>query len=262
MSTEISLAGRNAIVTGASRGIGRAIAVLLAEAGADVAVNYNRDEEAAAETVKQVEALGRKAKAYQAAVDDYDAVVAMVDQVVADFGPISILVNNAGIASRGNSVIKTDPKEFERVMRVHTFGPFYASQAVLPSMRECERGDIIMISSVASKGLAPNGAPYNMAKTAENALAVTLAKEERRHGIRTNVVAPGLVETDMGSKLMKAVAGVEDMRTLDANAPLEKSASPKILHGLSAIWSAIRTLTPMVRFYMSMVAARINRLEN
>ena len=106
---KISLTGRVALVTGASRGIGRAIALALAEAGADVAVNYRREDAAANEVVAAIEKMGRKARAYRAPVDDFEAVAAMVDAVARDFGSIGILVNNAGIASRGQSVADTDP---------------------------------------------------------------------------------------------------------------------------------------------------------
>ena len=94
-------------------------------------------------------------------------------------------------------------------------------------MREQTRGDIVMISSVASRGLAANAGPYNMAKAATEALAVTLAREERSHGIRVNVVAPGIVETEMGRRLMKATAGVTDMRTLDPQMPFGKVCQPE-----------------------------------
>ena len=128
----MSLEGRIALVTGAGRGIGRAIAVGLARDGADIAVNYRRDGKAAAEVVQEIQALGRKAQAFRASVDNLDDVTAMVAQIGADMGPIDILVNNAGIASRGQSVADTDPAEMERVVRVHAFGPFYLSKLVLP----------------------------------------------------------------------------------------------------------------------------------
>ena len=112
--------------------------------------------------------------------------------MLGDFGGIDILVNNAGIASRGKTVADTDPLEMERVVRVHAFGPHYLSKLVVPHMRERGRGDIIMISSVATLFHGANGAPYNMGKAAMEALALTLAKEERGHGIRTNIVAPSL----------------------------------------------------------------------
>jgi NAD(P)-dependent dehydrogenase (short-subunit alcohol dehydrogenase family) len=223
---QVSLNGRVALVTGGSRGIGRAIALSLAEAGADVAVNYRRDEGAAQETVAAIKNLGRKAKAYSASVENWDEDVAMVADVLKDFGSIGILVNNAGIASRGNSVVDTDPAEMERVVRVHAFGPHYLCKLVLPQMRKEKRGDIIMISSVATRGMGANGAPYNMGKAAMEALALTLAKEERKHNIRTNIVAPSLTVTEMGIRLTKAVTG-GDIHKLDANSPFGRVSVPE-----------------------------------
>ena len=227
MSIQIDLAGRTALVTGASRGIGRAIALALAEAGANVAVNYRRDADAAAETVKDIEALGRKAKAYSASVENWDEDQVMVADVLRDFGGIGILVNNAGIASRGQSVADTDPAEMERVVRVHAFGPHYLSKLVVPHMRGEGRGDIVMISSVATLGMGPRGAPYNMGKAAMEALALTLAKEERQHGIRTNIVSPALTVTEMGRRLTKATTGVEDIHELDARSPFGRVSTPE-----------------------------------
>lgn len=211
--------GRVALVTGASRGIGRAIALALADAGADIAVNYRRDAEAAAGVVALVEQKGRKAKAYAASVDDREQCDAMVEAVVRDFGKVSILVNNAGVASRGNTVEETDPAEFERVVKTHAFGPFYMSHAVLPHMKKEARGDIIMISSVATLKMSPNGAPYNVGKAAQEALAMTLAKELNRSAIRVNIVAPGLTTTEMGNRLAQATMGVKSIHDLDAKAP-------------------------------------------
>ena len=224
---EIDLKGRVALVTGGGRGIGRAIALSLAEAGADVAVNYRRDAGAAEEVVKEIEALGRKAKAYQASVENFDEDQAMVAEVLADFGSIGILVNNAGIASRGQAVADTDPAEKERVVRVHAFGPHYLSKLVIPSMRGEGRGDIVMISSVATLGMGARGGPYNMGKAAMEALALTLAKEERVHGIRTNIVAPSLTVTEMGKRLTKATAGVDDIHELDARSPFGRVSTPE-----------------------------------
>jgi NAD(P)-dependent dehydrogenase (short-subunit alcohol dehydrogenase family) len=223
---QVSLNGRTALVTGGSRGIGKAIALSLAEAGADVAINYRRDEAAANETVAEIRKLGRKAKAYSASVENWDEDVAMVADMIADFGSIGILVNNAGIASRGQSVADTDPAEMERVVRVHAFGPHYLCKLVLPHMRKEIRGDIIMISSVATKSMGPNGAPYNMGKAAMEALALTLAKEERQHGIRTNIVAPSLTVTEMGIRLTKARTG-GDIHKLDASSPFGRVSVPE-----------------------------------
>jgi 3-oxoacyl-[acyl-carrier protein] reductase len=223
----MSLAGRVALVTGGGRGIGRSISLALAEDGADIVVNYRKDEEAARATVAEIEALGRRAKAYAASVDSWDDDRAMVEAAVADFGYIDILVNNAGIASRGQSVADTDPAEMERVVRTHAFGPHYLSKLVLPSMRTRPRGDIIFISSAATKGNAANGAPYNMGKAAMEALALTLYKEERPNGIRVNIVAPGLVETDMGFRLARATQGIQDMRELDKRMPFSRVCQPE-----------------------------------
>ena len=222
----MTLAGRVALVTGGGRGIGRAIALALAEDGAAVAVNYRKDEASAHEVVAQIIAGGGKAKSYLASVENVEQDEAMVQAVVADFGHVDILVNNAGIASRGNSVHDTDPAEMERVVRTHAFGSFYLSKFVLPSMRQQPRGDVIFISSVATRLLSGNGAPYNMGKAAIEALAITLSKEERQHGIRVNIVAPGLVDTEMGLRLAKATQGVQDIRELDKTMPFGHVCKP------------------------------------
>jgi 3-oxoacyl-[acyl-carrier protein] reductase len=223
----MGLEGRVALVTGGGRGIGRAVSLALAEDGADVAINFRRDEQAASDTVADIEKIGRRAAKYQASVDSWDEDAAMVDAVLSDFGGVDILVNNAGIASRGHSVADTDPAEFERVWRTHTFGSFALSKLVLPSMRERPRGDIVMVSSNATVHMAGHSSPYNVAKAGLEALARTLAKEERRHNIHVNVVAPGLVETEMGRRLVKGAMGVEDITTLDAGSPFGHVCTPE-----------------------------------
>lgn len=223
----MSLAGRVALVTGGGRGIGRAIAVGLARDGADVAVNYRKDADAARETAAEIQALGRTARIYPASVDRFEECEALVAQVLADFGHVDILVNNAGIASRGRAVADTDAAELERVIRTHALAPHVLSRLVLPSMRARPRGDIVMISSSVTRTLGPFGAPYNMGKAALEALAATLAKEELGHGIHVNVVAPGLVVTEMGRRLVKAARGVEDIHGLDAKMPFGHVCTPE-----------------------------------
>ena len=222
----MTLAGRVALVSGGGRGIGRAISLALAEDGAAVAINYRKDEAAANEVAAQIAAAGGRARIYSASVENIEQDEAMVRAVLADFGKIDILVNNAGIASRGNSVHDTDPSEMERVVRTHAFGSFYLSKFVLPSMRQQQRGDVIFISSVATLRMAGNGGPYNMGKAAMEALALTLYKEERQYGIHVNIVAPGLVETDMGIRLAKATQGVQDIRELDKSMPFGHVCQP------------------------------------
>jgi NAD(P)-dependent dehydrogenase (short-subunit alcohol dehydrogenase family) len=233
MAQQGQLQGRIALVSGGGRGIGRGISELLAAEGAAVAVNYRKDKAAADETVAAIEAAGGMARAYEASVDDPDACASMVEAVVADLGGLDTLVCNAGIASRGRAVVDTDPDEMIRVVATHAFGPHHLSRVAIPHMRARAvshgRGDIVMISSVATSSMGANGAPYNMGKAAMEALAFTLAKEERPHGIHVNVVAPGLVETDMGVRLARAFTGNRDMpdlRALDASSPFGRVCQP------------------------------------
>lgn len=227
MPVKDGLKGRIALVTGGSRGIGKAISLMLAEDGADIAVNYHRDEDSAVKTVAEIEAMGRRAISVRASIENLSEVEAMVEEVLDKLGPVDLLVNNAGIASRGLSVADTTPEEVLRVMSVHALGPHHLSKLVIPGMREQPRGDIIMISSSATRGLAANGGPYNMAKTAGEALAQTLYKEERPYGTYVNIVAPGLVDTEMGRRLIRATAGVEDIHTLDERANFGHVCSPE-----------------------------------
>lgn len=217
---------RVALVTGAGRGIGRAIALALAADGTNLAVNYRRGADAAAATVADAEAFGVKARAYAADVGVAEEVRTMTKAILADFGFVDILINNAGIASRGHSVIDTDPDEVESVVRTHALGPHRLCQAVLPSMRTKPRGDIVMVSSAITRDYPPNSAPYAMGKAALEALAFSLAKEERRFGVRVNVVAPGLVDTDMGRRLARATLGAENIHDLDSSFPFGRVCLP------------------------------------
>jgi len=221
------LAGRVALITGGGRGIGKATAIALAEDGADIAVNYRRDEAAAAETVADIEKLGRRAVAYAAPVDDAASCEDLVTRVLADFEAIDILVNNAGMASRGLTVADTDPAEMDRVWRTNAFSAWMCSKLVLPSMRTRPRGDIVMMSTAATVHMAANSAPYNMSKAAMEALALGLAKEERRNGIHVNIVAPGLVDTEMGRRLVKGALGMEDIRAMDPRSPFGHVCTPE-----------------------------------
>jgi NAD(P)-dependent dehydrogenase (short-subunit alcohol dehydrogenase family) len=221
------LEGRVALVTGGGRGIGRAVSERLAADGAEVAIVYRRDEEAARDTVTTIEKNGGRAAAYQASVDSFDECRALADAVLAAHGYVDILVSNAGIASRGRTVVDTEPAEVERVVRTHAFGAFHLCHLLVPQMRERPRGDVVVVSSVAAQRAMPGGAPYMMGKVALEALAQTLALEELPHGIHTNIVEPGLVVTDMGDRLARAVAGVDDAAQLDARAPYGRVCRPE-----------------------------------
>ena len=213
---------RVALVTGGGRGIGGAISRRLAADGYEIAVNYRRDADAAAATAAET-----GGKAYQASVAERDECAALAEAVLADFGRVDVLVCNAGIASRGNTVADTDPAELDRVVRTLAYGPFWLCQALLPQMRRLDRGDVVLISSVNAARAMPGGAPYMMGKVALEGLGRTLAVEEQPHGIRTNIVAPGLVVTDMGDRLARAVAGVQAAAALDAQFPYGRVCRPE-----------------------------------
>lgn len=234
MSESAPLDGRTALVTGGGRGIGRGIALALAAAGSDVAVGYRRHRDQADEVVEQIEAQGRRSTAVQASVEDRAEVEAMVAATIEALGPPSILVASAGIASRYQSVADLDPDHFEKVVKVHAFGPFHCAAAVLPAMRTCARGDIVFISSVATRDHGANGSPYNVGKAAMEELCFTLAKEEVGHGIHVNVVAPGLVVSDMGQRLMHAITGTDDMTEMDDAFPYGHVCRPEEVGALVA----------------------------
>ncbi len=235
---------RVALVTGGGRGIGRAIALGLAADGMDVAVTYRKDAEAAAETVAAVEELGRAGLAVQSDVAVPDDNVRAVAEVIDRFGGFQVLVNNGGIASRGRSVVDTDPAELLPVVATHALGPHHLFSVAVPHLRTHDRADIVAISSVATLSHGANGAPYSMGKAALESLAMTLAKEERANGIRVNIVAPGLVETEMGRRLVKGAAGIDDITTLNESMPFGRVCQPE-------------DIADAVRFFVSGSAAYV-----
>ena len=222
----MSLQGRVALVTGGGRGIGRAIAVGLARDGADVAINYRQDEGAAMECVREIETLGRRARAYRAAVEHFADDASLVESATRDLGAIDIFVSNAGVKWHGANVADTEPKQVEEILRVNAIGPHYLCKLVLPGMRTKPRGDIVVLSSAATEYMNGQFAPYNMSKAAVEALAFTLAKEELRHGIHVNVIAPGLVETPMGREWAES-EGIADMRQMDEKMPFGHVCQPE-----------------------------------
>jgi NAD(P)-dependent dehydrogenase (short-subunit alcohol dehydrogenase family) len=155
--------------------------------------------------------------------DDIDRLAATA---TGELGDVDIVVNNAGVASRGRPVVDTDPAELHRLMAVNAFGPHRLAQLLLPAMRRRRRGHIVMISSTATRVMGANGAPYNMGKAAMEALAFTLAAEEEPHGVHVNVVAPGLVATEMGQRMTRALHGVSDIAQLDTDSPFGRVCRP------------------------------------
>ncbi len=192
----VDLRGRIALVTGASRGIGRAIAVGLAGCGADVAVNYKTQEKEARITQQQVTSLGRRSVIIQADVSRSSEVTNMIATVERDLGPVDILVNNAGIA-RFQSVEATTEADWDEVLTANLKSVFLVTQAVLPSMRRRRWGRIINISSGAAKTGGGVGLHYTASKAGIEGLTRAYASRLVKEGITVTAVAPSLVLTDM-----------------------------------------------------------------
>ncbi len=202
----MALNGKIAVVTGAGRGIGRAIAVRLARDGAMVVVNYQKNQQAATAVVHEIEQAGGKAFALQGdmgSVEDIRQFFQILDDELGrrhGNSKFDILVNNAGIFSEG-TVESMSEAEFDRTFSVDVKGPFFVSQLAIP--RLSNGGRIINISSGASQHPSPNHAAYCMAKAAVNMLSMVLAAELGKRGITANTVAPGLTSTDMTSEVVR-----------------------------------------------------------
>ena len=196
----IDLAGKTALVTGASRGIGRAIAIGFARAGADVAVNA-RTAEALADTVAAVEALGRRAVVVAADVTDRDAVQAMAAAAIDGLGGVDVVVNNAGGTSF--SVPFTDLRfsGWDKVMALNASSVVHVCQAVGPHLLERRRGSVINVASIAGLGGTPFLTPYGASKAAVVSLTRSLAMEWAHAGVRVNALCPGWTATDLNKAL-------------------------------------------------------------
>ncbi len=216
-----SLKGRVAVVTGGSRGIGRAIALRLAESGADVALIYAGNQAAADETEQQVRELGVRAMAVQCDVSDAQQAAAAIKQVRAELGPIDILVNNAGITRDGIS-LRMKPDDFRRVIDVNLTGAFLMAQAAMSDFVRRRSGRIINISS--ASGLMGNAgqANYSAAKAGMIGLTKTLARELAGRGVTVNAVAPGFVKTEMTAAMNEAALS-EGLKSV----PMGRMAEPE-----------------------------------
>ncbi|UKS31109.1 3-oxoacyl-[acyl-carrier-protein] reductase [Paenibacillus sp. HWE-109] len=215
------LTGKVALVTGASRGIGRAIALHLAEHGADVAVNYAGSEAAAGEVVAAIEAMGRKAVKLRADVSSFQEADDLVKQTVEIFGKIDILVNNAGI-TRDNLIMRMKEEEFDQVIATNLKGVFNCVKAVTRPMMKQRFGRIINISSVVGVLGNPGQANYVAAKAGVIGLTKATARELSSRGITVNAVAPGFIETDMTDKL-----SAEMREHMLKQIPLERLGQPE-----------------------------------
>ncbi len=200
-------AGPVALVTGGARGIGRAVALALAESGADVAVNYRERARDADAVVEAVRKLGRRAVAVQADVSDSAAVARLVGTVEAELGGIDMLVNNAGVAIRRGLEDLTEA-DFDRTIAINLKSAFLCTQAVLPGMRARRWGRIVNISSGAARGAGVVGVHYNASKAGMEGLTRGYAARLVKEGITVNAVAPSLIATEMTVSASEAAAKV------------------------------------------------------
>ena len=199
-SATIDLTGAVALVTGAGRGIGRQIALALAAAGADVAINDFAGEEHCRRLAAEIEVLGRRALVVMGDVGDEEAVNAMVERVESELGPLGILVNNAGI-TRDNVVMMMSAADFDAVVRTHLRGTFLLSKAAARRMFRRRQGSIINVSSVVGRRGNAGQANYAAAKAGVIGLTKSLAKELGGRGVRVNAIAPGYIDTPMTQAL-------------------------------------------------------------
>ncbi len=215
------LEGKTAIITGASRGIGRGIAQVFAKHGANVAFTYSASTEAAKELENELASFGIKAKGYQSNAADFNEAQKLVDDVVAEFGAIDILINNAGI-TKDNLLMRISEEDFDKVIEVNLKSVFNMTKAVQKTMLKQRYGSIINMSSVV--GVKGNAGQTNYAASKAGVIGFTksVALELGSRNIRCNAIAPGFIETEMTAKLPEDV--VKGWRE---NIPLKRGGTPE-----------------------------------
>jgi glucose 1-dehydrogenase len=223
---EIRLEGKNALVTGASSGIGQGIAVALAAAGANVGINYRSNAEGAEETSRRVREAGHRALVLQADVGDPEQVTAMFRRFDAELGPIDILIANAGHGSTPKPLHETSWEEWDRVLRSNLHGAFLCSREAARRMIEAGKGGrIVNISSVHEEACnVPEDGPYCVAKGGVRNLTRAMALELGPHGITVNDVAPGMIVTPMNQR---ALEDADYRAEAGALIPLRRPGTPE-----------------------------------
>jgi 3-oxoacyl-[acyl-carrier protein] reductase len=222
----VELQGKTALVTGASRGIGKAVALALAAAGADVIVNYAGSRDAAEAVAEQIRGLGRRAETFQANVSDAAQAEALVKFAFDTFGKLDILVNNAGI-TRDNLLIRMKEEEWDEVIAVNLKGVYNCLKAAARPMMKQRSGTIINISSVVGVIGNVGQVNYSAAKAGVIGMTKSAARELAPRGITVNCVAPGYIATDMTNKL-----GEDIKETLLGHIPLARMGTPEEVAGV------------------------------
>jgi 3-oxoacyl-[acyl-carrier protein] reductase len=223
----IDLTGKKALITGGSRGIGRATAILFAEAGSDVAFSYRRQEKAALEVKAAIEARGRKCLALRAEISKEEEVKRIVETIIGNWGRVDILVNNAGIWTY-LEIGSGDARAWKETMAIDLDSIYYFTDAVVPHMKKQGRGWIINVGSTAGIRGEAFHSHYAATKGALNALTKSWAVEFAPYNIRVNLVAPGWVETDMCTEVFSDPAFKESVRQ---SIPLKRIPPPEDIAG-------------------------------
>jgi len=223
----INLNGANVLITGGSRGIGRATAVLFAKAGCDVAISYLRRNDAAEHVKQTIEELGRKCLAFQVDVTCKDSINNMVKKVIKDWGEIHVLVNNAGIWTYGE-IGKMSERVWSETMKINLDSVFYFCNAIVPYMKKARKGVIINVSSTAGIRGESFHSHYAASKGAIIAFTKSLAVELAPYDIRVNCVAPGWVDTDMCTQVFK---DEEYRKKVEESIPLKRIPPPEDIAG-------------------------------
>ncbi len=222
----ISLKNKTALITGGSRGLGKAIVLLFARAGCDVIINYRNDDNSAVKVREEAEGFGVRAKEYKADIAKKSEVDAMIEAAVKEFGRIDILVNNAGIWEH-NPIDEMTEERLKDTININVLGSFYTAMAVVPHMKRQKSGNIINISSTAGQRGEAFHSPYAASKSAVIGLTKSLAPELAAYNIRVNCVAPGWFETDMSHD---ALLG-DGRARVAAQIPLGRVGDPDELAG-------------------------------
>ena len=233
----MKLAGKAAIITGAGRGIGKAIALAFANEGADMLVASRTLSEVMA-TAEEARALGRHAVALEVDVSNLDDVERMVAQSLEEFGKLDILVNSAGIYGAIGPLVDNDPEKWVQTVRINLFGSFFCARAVLPVMIRQRRGKIINLSGGGASSPLPNFSAYAASKAAIVRLTETLAEEVKGFNIQVNAIAPGAVNTRLTDEILAAGAAAGEQALTVARRVKEKEGVTPEAAGELAVFLA------------------------